>query len=213
MKKMVYGILIFLLALALSFVVVSVNAEETSDVLGNQEIEETTQETQESEESTEEDVQKGEGILSEEDKDYIKNEVEYYVKLIFEFIASLTGSGAALMLFWKILKTIQKGIELKMNKDNLSKEELDKMIKENNDILIQQIEDFKEALKEFENIKEQNLVLCDMVKDQNKLIAKLVVINPTLASNGEATEILKLMEDKDIKDGVDNDSENKINNI
>ncbi len=99
------------------------------------------------------------------------------------------------------------------NKDNLSKEELDKMIKENNDILIQQIEDFKEALKEFENIKEQNLVLCDMVKDQNKLIAKLVVINPTLASNGEATEILKLMEDKDIKDGVDNDSENEINNI
>ena len=117
------------------------------------------------------------------------------------------------MLFWKILKTIQKGIELKMNKDNLSKEELDKMIKENNDILIQQIEDFKEALKEFENIKEQNLVLCDMVKDQNKLIAKLVVINPTLASNGEATEILKLMEDKDIKDGVDNDSKNEINNI
>ena len=222
MKKMVYGILIFLLALALSFVVVSVNAEETSDVLGNQEVEETTQETQEteeveetqeSEESTEEEVQEGEGILSEEDKDYIKNEVEYYVKLIFEFIASLTGSGAALMLFWKILKTIQKGIELKMNKDNLSKEELDKMIKENNDILMQQIEDFKEALKEFENIKEQNLVLCDMVKDQNKLIAKLVVINPTLASNGEATEILKLMEDKDIKDGVDNDSENKINNI
>ena len=222
MKKMVYGILIFLLALALSFVVVSVNAEETSDVLGNQETQETTQETQEtekveetqeSEESTEEDVQEGEGILSEEDKDYIKNEVEYYVKLIFEFIASLTGSGAALMLFWKILKTIQKGIELKMNKDNLSKEELDKMIKENNDILIQQIEDFKEALKEFENIKEQNLVLCDMVKDQNKLIAKLVVINPTLASNGEATEILKLMEDKDIKDGVDNDSKNEINNI
>ena len=222
MKKMVYGILIFLLALALSFVVVSVNAEETSDVLGNQEIEETTQETQETEEveetqegeeSTKEEVQEEEGILSEEDKDYIKNEVEYYVKLIFEFIASLTGSGAALMLFWKILKTIQKGIELKMNKDNLSKEELDKMIKENNDILIQQIEDFKEALKEFENIKEQNLVLCDMVKDQNKLIAKLVVINPTLASNGEATEILKLMEDKDIKDGVDNDSENEINNI
>lgn len=222
MKKMVYGILIFLLALALSFVVVSVNAEETSDVLGNQETEETTQETQETEkveetqeteESTEEEVQEEEGILSEEDKDYIKNEVEYYVKLIFEFIASLTGSGAALMLFWKILKTIQKGIELKMNKDNLSKEELDKMIKENNDILIQQIEDFKEALKEFENIKEQNLVLCDMVKDQNKLIAKLVVINPTLASNGEATEILKLMEDKDIKDGVDNDSENEINNI
>ena len=222
MKKMVYGILIFLLALALSFVVVSVNAEETSDVLGNQETQETTQETQETEkveetqegeESTEEDVQEGEGILSEEDKDYIKNEVEYYVKLIFEFIASLTGSGAALMLFWKILKTIQKGIELKMNKDNLSKEELDKMIKENNDILIQQIEDFKEALKEFENIKEQNLVLCDMVKDQNKLIAKLVVINPTLASNGEATEILKLMEDKDIKDGVDNDSKNEINNI
>ena len=222
MKKMVYGILIFLLALALSFVVVSVNAEETSDVLGNQETQETTQETQEteevketqeSEESTEEEVQEGEGILSEEDKDYIKNEVEYYVKLIFEFIASLTGSGTALMLFWKILKTIQKGIELKMNKDNLSKEELDKMIKENNDILIQQIEDFKEALKEFENIKEQNLVLCDMVKDQNKLIAKLVVINPTLASNGEATEILKLMEDKDIKDGVDNDSENEINNI
>lgn len=222
MKKMVYGILIFLLALALSFVVVSVNAEETSDVLGNQETQETTQETQEtekveetqeSEESTEEEVQEGEGILSEEDKDYIKNEVEYYVKLIFEFIASLTGSGAALMLFWKILKTIQKGIELKMNKDNLSKEELDKMIKENNDILIQQIEDFKEALKEFENIKEQNLVLCDMVKDQNKLIAKLVVINPTLASNGEATEILKLMEDKDIKDGVDNDSKNEINNI
>ena len=222
MKKMVYGILIFLLALALSFVVVSVNAEETSDVLGNQETQETTQETQEtekveetqeSEESTEEEVQEGEGILSEEDKDYIKNEVEYYVKLIFEFIASLTGSGTALMLFWKILKTIQKGIELKMNKDNLSKEELDKMIKENNDILIQQIEDFKEALKEFENIKEQNLVLCDMVKDQNKLIAKLVVINPTLASNGEATEILKLMEDKDIKDGVDNDSKNEINNI
>ena len=214
MKKMVYGILIFLLALALSFVVVSVNAEETSDVLGNQETEETTQETQETEEveetqeeeeSTEEEVQEEEGILSEEDKDYIKNEVEYYVKLIFEFIASLTGSGAALMLFWKILKTIKKGIELKMNKDNLSKEELDKMIKENNDILIQQIEDFKEALKEFENIKEQNLVLCDMVKDQNKLIAKLVVINPTLASNGEATE--------DIKDGVDNDSENEINNI
>lgn len=222
MKKMVYGILIFLLALALSFVVVSVNAEETSDVLGNQEIEETTQETQETEkveetqegeESIEEEVQEEEGILSEEDKDYIKNEVEYYVKLIFEFIASLTGSGAALMLFWKILKTIQKGIELKMNKDNLSKEELDKMIKENNDILIQQIEDFKEALKEFENIKEQNLILCDMIKDQNKLIAKLVVINPTLASNGEATEILKLMEDKDIKDGVDNDSENEINNI
>ena len=222
MKKMVYGILIFLLALALSFVVVSVNAEETSDVLGNQETQETTQETQETEkveetqegeESTEEEVQEEEGILSEEDKDYIKNEVEYYVKLIFEFIASLTGSGAALMLFWKILKTIQKGIELKMNKDNLSKEELDKMIKENNDILIQQIEDFKEALKEFENIKEQNLVLCDMVKDQNKLIAKLVVINPTLASNGEATEILKLMEDKDIKDGVDNDSKNEINNI
>ena len=52
-----------------------------------------------------------------------------------------------------------------------------------------------------------------MVKDQNKLIAKLLVINPTLASNGEATEILKLMEDKDIKDGVDNDSENEINNI
>lgn len=222
MKKMVYGILIFLLALALSFVVVSVNAEETSDVLGNQETQETTQETQETEkveetqeeeESTKEEVQEGEGILSEEDKDYIKNEVEYYVKLIFEFIASLTGSGTALMLFWKILKTVQKGIELKMNKDNLSKEELDKMIKENNDILIQQIEDFKEALKEFENIKEQNLVLCDMVKDQNKLIAKLVVINPTLASNGEATEILKLMEDKDIKDGVDNDSENEINNI
>lgn len=151
-----------------------------------------------------------EETLTQGDKEYIEQQAIYYLKLIFEFIASLTGSGFSVLIFWKILKTIRQGIELKLNKDNLSKEEQEKKLKENNDILIEQIKEFKSAMSEFETIKSQNITLCNTLQKQNKLIAKLVAINPVLASNGEATEILNLL---DNKDGVDNDSEDEINNI
>lgn len=201
-KRFILTLFLCFSFLTLSLICVTTHAED--NVNGE------NTETQEVIES-EEDESSNKNFLTNEEKDEIKANISFYVRLIIEFLSAIGGSGVFYLIAWrnhkKTLKDLQDGtitqeeatVQLKEQKEALEKEK--ESIKETNEKFVGELKkQYNEAL---ETIKQQNIsinTLMEKVSKANLVIAEVITQTPALVSSGLTEKLLEIFDEGGVND-------------